>query len=144
MMQWTPLSDRLIVRPFTPITREKGQRIMRTDQGRERPQHGQVLSAGPKVEGVTPGDIIAYGRYAGVETPVDGQKLLIVRETEIMAKADASTVELTTHDIKDGDVLVTTLVHEAHAYCDHCDPLSADAAREEQRAASPIALTDKD
>ena len=88
-----PLEDRLLVEP---IEREQttASGIILPETAKEKPQEGRVLAAGPgrrDEEGeripmdVTVGDRILYARYAGTEVKVDGQKLLILRESDVLA-----------------------------------------------------------
>jgi chaperonin GroES len=88
-----PLEDRILVEP---IEREQttASGIILPETAKEKPQEGRVLAAGPgrrDEEGeripmdVTVGDRILYARYAGTEVKVDGQKLLILRESDVLA-----------------------------------------------------------
>ncbi len=62
------------------------------DTAKEKPQRGTVVAAGPgKVENgtkvdmsVTAGDTVLYGKYAGTEISIDGEDLLIMRESDIL------------------------------------------------------------
>ena len=88
-----PLEDRILVEP---IEREQttASGIILPETAKEKPQEGRVLAAGPgrrDEEGeripldVTVGDRILYARYAGTEVKVEGQKLLILRESDVLA-----------------------------------------------------------
>jgi chaperonin GroES len=87
------LEDRIVVEP---IEREQmtASGIILPETAKEKPQEGRVLAAGPgrrDEEGeripmdVTVGDRILYARYAGAEVKVEGQKLLILRESDVLA-----------------------------------------------------------
>jgi chaperonin GroES len=84
----TPLHDRVIVRPAAAETKTAGGIII-PDTAKEKPQRGTVVAAGPgkKDEPVTvkAGDTVLYGKYAGTELSMDGEELLIMRESDILA-----------------------------------------------------------
>ena len=83
-----PLADRVIVKPATAEEKTKGGIII-PDTAKEKPQKGTVMAAGPgkKDEPVTVkvGDTVLYGKYAGTEIQIDGDDLLIMRESDILA-----------------------------------------------------------
>ncbi len=87
-LQITPLHDRVIVKAAAPETVTKGGIII-PDTAQEKPQRGVVVAAGvgKKDEPMTVkvGDTVLYGKYAGTEIAVDGQDLLIMRESDILA-----------------------------------------------------------
>jgi chaperonin GroES len=89
-----PLADRVLVKP---IEREEVTKsgIVLPDTAKEKPQEGEVLAVGPgklSEEGkripmeVKKGDIVVYARYGGTEIKVDDDKLMILRESDILAK----------------------------------------------------------
>ena len=84
----TPLHDRVIVKPAAAETKTAGGIII-PDTAKEKPQRGVVIAAGPgkKEEPVTvkTGDTVLYGKYAGTELTLDGEELLIMRESDILA-----------------------------------------------------------
>lgn len=84
----TPLHDRVIVKPAAAETKTAGGIII-PDTAKEKPQRGTVVAAGPgkKDEPVTvkAGDVVLYGKYAGTEITIDGEDLLIMRESDILA-----------------------------------------------------------
>jgi len=84
----TPLHDRVIVRP-APAEEKTAGGIIIPDTAKEKPQRGIVVAvgAGKKDEPVTvkEGDSVLYGKYAGTEIKLDGQDLLIMRESDILA-----------------------------------------------------------
>lgn len=84
----TPLQDRVIVRP-APAEQKTAGGIIIPDTAKEKPQRGIVIAAGPgkKEEPLTVknGDTVLYGKYAGTEIRIDGQELLIMRESDILA-----------------------------------------------------------
>lgn len=84
----TPLHDRVIVKPAAAETKTAGGIII-PDTAKEKPQRGTVIAAGPgkKDEPVTvkAGDTVLYGKYAGTEINLDGEEVLIMRESDILA-----------------------------------------------------------
>jgi chaperonin GroES len=84
----TPLHDRVVVKP-APAEAKTAGGIIIPDTAKEKPQRGTVIAAGPgkKDEPVTVkvGDTVLYGKYAGTELSVEGDDLLIMRESDILA-----------------------------------------------------------
>ena len=89
-----PLADRLVVKP---IEREEVTRggIVLPDTAKEKPQEGEVLAVGPgrlSEDGkripmdVKVGDIVLYTRYGGTEVKIEDEELIILRESDILAK----------------------------------------------------------
>ena len=84
----TPLHDRVIVKPAAAEVKTSGGIII-PDTAKEKPQKGIVVAvgAGKKDEPVTVkvGNEVLYGKYAGTEINIEGQDLLIMRESDILA-----------------------------------------------------------
>ena len=89
-----PLADRLVVRPIEREDMTKGG-IFLPDTAKEKPQEGEVLAVGPgrlTDEGnrlamdVSAGDIVIYAKYGGTEIKIDEEDLVILRESDILAK----------------------------------------------------------
>ncbi|MES2702914.1 MAG: co-chaperone GroES [Bacteroidota bacterium] len=84
----TPLHDRVIVKP-APAEEKTAGGIIIPDTAKEKPQRGTVVAAGPGKKdepmSVKSGDTILYGKYAGTEVNFDGEDLLIMRESDILA-----------------------------------------------------------
>jgi len=84
----TPLHDRVIVKP-APAEEKTAGGIIIPDTAKEKPQRGVVIAAGPgkKDEPVTVkvGDTVLYGKYAGTEITIEGEDLMIMRESDILA-----------------------------------------------------------
>ncbi len=89
-----PLADRLVVKPSEREEVTKGG-IFIPDTAKERPQEGEVIVVGPgrKSEDgklipmdVKVGDIVVYARYGGTEIKIDDEDLIILRESDILAK----------------------------------------------------------
>ena len=84
----TPLHDRVIVKAAAAEEKTAGGIII-PDTAKEKPQRGVVVAAGSgkKDEPMTVkvGDNVLYGKYAGTEIVFEGQDLLIMRESDILA-----------------------------------------------------------
>ena len=87
------MADRVVVRPSVAEERTKGGIIV-PDTAKEKPVWGEIIAVGPgKVsdEGklialeVKVGDRVLYGKYSGTEVTIDGEELLIMRESDIFA-----------------------------------------------------------
>ena len=89
-----PLGDRIVVKPIEQEEVTKGGIIL-PDTAKEKPQEGEIIAVGPgklNDEGtritmdVKVGDKVIYAKYAGTEVEIDGEKLLIMHDSDIMAK----------------------------------------------------------
>ncbi|MFC1989518.1 co-chaperone GroES [Chloroflexota bacterium] len=89
-----PLADRLVVKPIEKEDVTKGG-IFLPDTAKEKPQEGEVLAAGPGrlsddgkriAMDVKVGDIVLYSKYGGTEIKIDDEELIILRESDILAK----------------------------------------------------------
>src|SRR3990167_7331273 len=87
-----PLQDRLVVRRLSEEEKTKGGIII-PDTAKEKPQEGEVISTGPgarddsgKIQPlhVKAGDRILFGKWSGTEVKLDGQDLLIMKESDIL------------------------------------------------------------
>lgn len=92
-MNLTPLHDRLIVRAAATEEVTKGGLFL-PDTAKEKPQQGEVLAVGAGKHdetgklipmAVKVGDTVLYGKYSGTEIAVDGEDLLIMRESDVFA-----------------------------------------------------------
>ena len=83
-----PLGDRVVVKAAAAATTTKSGIII-PDTEKEKPQRGEVLAVGggKKDEPMTVkvGDTVLYGKYAGTELTIDGDDVLIMRESDIFA-----------------------------------------------------------
>ena len=88
-MKIIPLADRVLVRPVAAETTTAAGIII-PDSAKEKPLRGEVLAAGEGTKDeamvLKAGDTILYGKYAGTEIEVDGEKLLIMRQSDVLAK----------------------------------------------------------
>jgi len=89
-----PLGDRVVVKPIEREEVTKGG-IVLPDTAKEKPQEGKVLAAGPgrlSEDGkriamdVKVGDVVLYVKYGGTEVKIDSEELMILRESDILAK----------------------------------------------------------
>ena len=89
-----PLADRLVVRPIEREEVTKGG-IVLPDTAKEKPQEGEVLAVGPGrlsddgkriVMDVKVGDRVIYAKYGGTEIKIEDEELVILRESDILAK----------------------------------------------------------
>jgi chaperonin GroES len=92
-LQLKPLGDRVVVEPIEQEEITAGG-IVLPETAKEKPQRGTVVAAGPGArddEGdrialdVKVGDTVLYAKYAGTEFKVDGKKLLILKESDLLA-----------------------------------------------------------
>ena len=89
-----PLADRLVIKPIEAEEKTKAG-IYLPDTAKEKPQEGKVVAVGPgrlSEDGkriameVKVGDIVVYSKYGGTEIKVEGEELIILRESDILAK----------------------------------------------------------
>lgn len=91
-MKLKPLADRVVVRQTEAEEKTKSGLYL-PDAAKEKPTKGKVVSVGPgKLEdngkrtevGVRVGDVVYYGKYAGTDVEIDGQKFVILRESDLL------------------------------------------------------------
>ena len=91
-MKFRPLHDRVVVRRIDAEEKTKGGIII-PETAKEKPQEGEVVAVGPgsrddagKIVAldVKAGDRILFGKWSGTEVKIDGQELLIMKESDIM------------------------------------------------------------
>jgi chaperonin GroES len=84
----TPLHDRVIVKPVEKAEKTAGGIII-PDTAQDKPQQGEVVAVGSgrKDEPMTVkvGDIVLFGKYGGTEIELDGDKFLLLKESDIFA-----------------------------------------------------------
>ena len=88
MAKIQPLADRVLVKPAAAEEKTVGGIII-PDSAKEKPLRGTVLAVGNGTKDETmvlkEGDTILYGKYAGTELEFDGEKLLIMRQSDVLA-----------------------------------------------------------
>ena len=91
-MEFRPLHDRVVVRRVDSEEKTAGGIII-PDTAQEKPQEGEVVSVGPGARGddneliapdVKAGDRILFGKWSGTEVKINGEELLIMKESDIM------------------------------------------------------------
>jgi chaperonin GroES len=100
-MKFRPLHDRVAVRRVEEEQKTKGGIII-PDTAKEKPMQGEVLAVGPGVrdekgELVKPdvqvGDRVLFGKWSGTEVKIDGDELLIMKESDIMGILDEGAAQ---------------------------------------------------
>ena len=98
-MKFRPLHDRVLVRRIEGVEKTAGGIII-PDTAKEKPQEGEVIAAGAGTKSeegkLTPldvkaGDRILFGKWSGTEVKVDGEDLLIMKESDILGIIEGST-----------------------------------------------------
>ena len=98
-MKFRPLGDRVVVRRV-PEEQKTAGGIIIPDTVQEKPQEGEIIAVGPGalddngkrvIPEVKAGDIILFGKWSGTEVKVDGQDLLIMKESDIMGILEGRT-----------------------------------------------------
>ncbi len=96
-MKFRPLHDRVLVRRLEEETRTAGGIII-PDTAKEKPMEGEIIAAGPGARGedgklhpldVKAGDRVLFGKWSGTEVKIDGEELIIMKESDIMGVIDA-------------------------------------------------------
>ena len=91
-MNFRPLHDRVVVRRLESEERTAGGIII-PDTAKEKPQQGEVVAVGPGARNekgelvaldVKAGDKVLFGKWSGTEVKIDGQDLLIMKESDVM------------------------------------------------------------
>jgi chaperonin GroES len=91
-MRFRPLHDRVLVRRVTAEEKTAGGIII-PDTAKEKPQEGEIVAAGPGARNdngelvaldVKAGDRILFGKWSGTEVKIDGEELLIMKESDIL------------------------------------------------------------
>lgn len=87
-MNIKPLADRVLIDP-TAAEEVTMAGIIIPDSAKEKPLRGEVLATGNGTKDeemiVKPGEKVLYGKYAGTEVEIDGEKLLIMRQSDVLA-----------------------------------------------------------
>jgi chaperonin GroES len=88
----SPLADRVVIKPMEEAEQMRGGLYI-PDTAKEKPQQGEIIAIGPgrfekdkrvPME-VKVGDKVLYGKYSGTEVTVDGEQVLICRESDVLA-----------------------------------------------------------
>ena len=91
-MSFRPLHDRVLVRRIEESAKTAGGIII-PDTAKEKPQEGEIVAVGSGARGddneiipleVKPGDRVLFGKWSGTEVKIDGEELLIMKESDIL------------------------------------------------------------
>ena len=91
-MKFRPLHDRVVVRRIEQETKTAGGIII-PDTAKEKPQEGEIVAVGPGARDETgklqplelkAGDRVLFGKWSGTEVKIDGEELLIMKESDVM------------------------------------------------------------
>ncbi len=91
-MKFRPLHDRVVIKRVEEEEKSKGGIII-PDTAKEKPMEGEVVAAGPGARGedgtiqpldVKMGDRVLFGKWSGTEVKLDGEDLIIMKESDIM------------------------------------------------------------
>src|ERR671921_769212 len=97
-MKFRPLHDRVVVRRLEAEEKTKGGIII-PDTAKEKPQEGEIVAVGPGGRDesgklipidVKAGDRVLFGKWSGTEVKIDGEELLIMKESDIMGIVEQS------------------------------------------------------
>jgi chaperonin GroES len=97
-MRFRPLHDRVVVRRVDAEEKSAGGIII-PDAAKEKPQQGEVVAAGPGARDesgkvrpldVKVGDRVLFGKWSGTEVRIDGEDLLIMKESDIVGVLEAT------------------------------------------------------
>lgn len=92
-MKLKPLHDRVVIRRLEEDDRSPGG-IVIPDKAKEKPQRGEVLATGPgealesgqvRALAVKAGDRVLFGKFSGSEVTIDGEELVVLKESDILA-----------------------------------------------------------
>ncbi|HEY2375999.1 MAG TPA: co-chaperone GroES [Gemmatimonadaceae bacterium] len=91
-MKVAPLADRVVIKALEDAEQMRGGLYI-PDTAKEKPQQGKIIAVGPgRFEkdkrvpmDVKVGDKVLYGKYSGTEVTLDGEQLLILRESDVLA-----------------------------------------------------------
>jgi len=95
-MKFRPLHDRVLVRRVEQETKTTGG-ILIPDTAQEKPMEGEVIAAGPGARGddgkvhpldLKAGDRVLFGKWSGTEIRLDGEELMIMKESDVMGIVD--------------------------------------------------------
>ena len=100
-MKFRPLHDRVVVKRIDSEERTKGGIII-PDTAKEKPQEGEIVAAGPGARDengklvpldLQVGDRVLFGKWSGTEVKIDGEELLIMKESDIMGVIEAPVAQ---------------------------------------------------
>ena len=98
-MEFRPLHDRVLVRRVEQEAKTTGGIII-PDTAQEKPMEGEIIAVGPGARGddgkvqpleVKTGDRVLFGKWSGTEIKIDGEELMIMKESDIMGLLEGGT-----------------------------------------------------
>ena len=99
-MSFRPLHDRIVIRRLEGEEKTRGGIII-PDTAKEKPQEGEVVAVGPGARDeagniipidLKPGDRVLFGKWSGNEVKLDGEELLIMKESDVMGVLESPQV----------------------------------------------------
>ena len=100
-MKFRPLHDRVVVRRLEEESKSAGGIII-PDTAKEKPMKGEIVAAGPGARNeqgvvealdVKAGDQVLFGKWSGTEVKIDGEELLIMKESDILGIIEGAAAE---------------------------------------------------
>jgi chaperonin GroES len=100
-MRFRPLHDRVVVKRIEQEEKTKGGIII-PDTAKEKPQEGEVIAVGPGARNergevvpldVKAGDRVLFGKWSGTEVKIEGEELLIMKESDLLGVIEAGSQE---------------------------------------------------
>ena len=100
-MKFRPLHDRLLIRRVEQEAKSTGGIII-PDTAQEKPMEGEVIAVGPGARGedgkvhpldVKTGDRVLFGKWSGTEVRLDGEELMIMKESDVMGIVDSAAAK---------------------------------------------------
>jgi chaperonin GroES len=101
-MKFRPLGDRVVVRRVAEEQKTAGGIII-PDSAQEKPQEGEIIAVGPGAHDesgkriapeVKAGDFVLFGKWSGSEVKIEGEELLIMKESDIMGVLEGRTAKI--------------------------------------------------
>ena len=98
-MKFRPLHDRVVIRRIEEEEKTKGGIII-PDTAKEKPQEGEIIAAGPGARDekgklvpldLNAGDRVLFGKWSGTEVKIDGEDLLIMKESDVMGVIEGAS-----------------------------------------------------
>ena len=100
-MKFRPLHDRVVIRRITALEKSAGGIII-PDTVKEKPMEGEVIAAGPGARNeqgqlvaldVKAGDRVLFGKWSGTEVKIDGEDLLIMKESDLLGVIEGAPAQ---------------------------------------------------
>ena len=100
-MKFKPLQDRVLIRRLESEEKTAGGIII-PDTAKEKPMEGEVVAVGPGTRSedgklhpldVKPGDRVLFGKWSGTDVKIDGEELVIVKESDVLGIVEGSAAK---------------------------------------------------